>query len=135
MPGIRSFVSVSLTIAVLLASGCAAVNRKANEIAFNRRAAQSTVYAQLPPEQQERLARGVVAPGDSREMVRLALGEPDRVERTDYGERWIYEAYLHGGTSVTPETGPSGHHERGKATLVSAIAFRDGIAGAIIQRN
>lgn len=55
------------------------------------------LFAQLTPEQQETIRRGQVAIGFNAEMVRLALGEPDRYSiRTDAdgtSEIWSYITY------------------------------------------
>jgi hypothetical protein len=54
-------------------------------------------FAQLAPEQQEMIRRGEVAVGFNAEMVRLALGEPDRYTvRTNQdgsSEVWHYVTY------------------------------------------
>lgn len=54
-------------------------------------------FAQLAPDQQEMIRRGQVAVGFTAEMVRLALGEPDRYStRTDAdgtSEIWSYVTY------------------------------------------
>src|SRR5687768_13634383 len=55
------------------------------------------LFAQLAPEQQDLIRRGQVAVGFNAEMVRLALGEPDRyTTRTDQdgmSEVWHYVTY------------------------------------------
>jgi hypothetical protein len=55
------------------------------------------LFVQLPPEQQEMIRRGQVAVGFNAEMVRLALGEPDRyTTRTNQdgmSEIWHYVTY------------------------------------------
>src|SRR5688500_10068806 len=55
------------------------------------------LFAQLTPEQQDLIRRGQVAVGFNAEMVRLALGEPDRyTTRTDQdgmSEVWHYVTY------------------------------------------
>ncbi|MEY4939366.1 MAG: hypothetical protein RIQ93_1101 [Verrucomicrobiota bacterium] len=53
------------------------------------------LFARLTPEQQAMVRRGNVAVGFSPEMVRLALGQPDRIqERTDVRNRevWNYNS-------------------------------------------
>lgn len=54
-------------------------------------------FATLAPEQQELIREGKVTIGFTPEMVRLALGDPDRVwKRTDadgVGEVWSYTDY------------------------------------------
>jgi len=55
------------------------------------------LFAQLAPEQQQMIRRGEVDVGFTAEMVRLALGEPDRfTTRTDQdgmSEVWHYVTY------------------------------------------
>lgn len=54
------------------------------------------LFAQLDPVEQDAVRRGEVAVGFTSDMVRLALGEPDRVEtRTDIAgsEIWNYTTY------------------------------------------
>lgn len=116
------------------AGGCAAITHTADAMAFNHRSAHSLFYAQLAPETQSRLARGEVALGDTPEMVQLARGAPDRIERTERGERWIYEAYLNGGETVMPEFGPP-NYRPGRPTLIQAIAFREGKVVGVVQRK
>jgi hypothetical protein len=115
--------------------GCGSVRQRLDRVAFDHRAAQSATFAALTPQQQDRLARGKVAPGDTRDMVWLALGEPDRVERIEHGERWMYEAYLNGGSAVTEATGPAGEFRLGKPTLITAVAFREGVVSGVMQRH
>jgi hypothetical protein len=54
-------------------------------------------YARLTPEQQQLIKDGKVAIGFDKEMVKLALGDPDRIrERTDANgtsEVWSYVTY------------------------------------------
>jgi hypothetical protein len=123
-----------LVLGGMLLGGCAAVTRTADAVAFQHRAARSPDYAQLAPETQARLAHGEVRFGDTPEMVRLARGAPDRVERTERGERWIYEAYLRGGESSASDLGPPNYHA-GQPTLIRAIAFRGGAVVGIVERQ
>lgn len=55
------------------------------------------LFAQLSPEQQDLIRRGQVAVGFNAEMVRLALGEPDRyttrTTQDGMSEVWHYVTY------------------------------------------
>jgi outer membrane protein assembly factor BamE (lipoprotein component of BamABCDE complex) len=55
------------------------------------------IFAQLSPGDQELIRQGKVAVGFTKEMVKLALGEPDRVytrtDATGSGETWSYTTY------------------------------------------
>lgn len=52
------------------------------------------IYEAMEPEEQLRIRRGEVRAGDSRQVVEMALGKPDRVSRvsTEEGEQevWLY---------------------------------------------
>jgi hypothetical protein len=62
-----------------------------------RIAKQPEVFNRLTPEQQQMIREGRVGVGFDMEMVKLALGDPDRVrERTDASGRsevWTYVTY------------------------------------------
>lgn len=59
--------------------------------------AQPALFASLAPSDQEKIKSGQVAVGFSQEMVKLALGDPDRIwVRTDASgtnEVWSYTTY------------------------------------------
>ncbi len=59
-----------------------------------RAQADSALFTSYPPEVQERLLAGTVEPGDDKDMVRFALGEPDRTRTRVTGQShetvWIY---------------------------------------------
>ncbi len=63
----------------------------------SRIAKQPEVFSRLTPEQQQMIREGRVGIGFDKEMVRLALGDPDRVrERIDASGRseiWYYITY------------------------------------------
>jgi hypothetical protein len=63
----------------------------------SRIAQQPDLFNRLTPEQQQMIRDGRIAIGFDRDMVKLALGEPDRVrERTDangQSEVWLYITY------------------------------------------
>ncbi|MBO4691803.1 MAG: hypothetical protein J5604_03395 [Bacteroidales bacterium] len=37
--------------------------------------------------------KGKIQKGMSKELVKVAYGEPSRVKKADYGEQWIYNSY------------------------------------------
>lgn len=77
------------TLGVLLQSGCATPDTRIRQ--------NPELFAQLSPEQQEMIRRGQVGVGFSAEMVRLALGEPDRLTTRSnadgMSEVWHYVTY------------------------------------------
>ena len=79
----------AILTAVALLAGCATPQTR---IADNR-----ALYDTLSAESQTLIQEGRVAVGFTPEMVKLALGEPDRVySRTDVGgksESWAYTSY------------------------------------------
>ena len=81
--------NLGILATIALLAGCATPQTR---IAENR-----TLYDSLPAESQELIQEGRVAVGFSPDMVRLALGEPDRVySRTDNSgksESWAYTSY------------------------------------------
>ena len=80
---------LSLAVAIGFFSGCTTPETRIRQ--------NPELFASLPSEQQEMIRRGQVAVGFSAEMVRLALGEPDRFStRTDQdgaSEVWHYITY------------------------------------------
>lgn len=86
---LRAALLATLAAALFLAAGC---STPASRIRKN-----PELFAQLSPDQQEMIRRGQVAIGFNAEMVRLALGEPDRLTtRTDQdstSEIWSYITY------------------------------------------
>ena len=78
-----------IAIALVLLAGCTTPQTR---IAANR-----ALYDSLPAKDQALIQEGRIAVGFTPEMVKLALGEPDRVyTRTDSkgtSERWAYTAY------------------------------------------
>jgi hypothetical protein len=76
-------------IALVLLAGCTTPETR---IAANR-----TLYDSLPAKDQTLIQEGRIAVGFTPDMVKLALGEPDRVyTRTDKSgtsESWAYTAY------------------------------------------
>ncbi|MCX7591755.1 MAG: hypothetical protein N2255_09020 [Kiritimatiellae bacterium] len=78
---------VPVEIVALLLAGC--VSTPAQRIACN-----PELFASFPPEVQEQIRKGQIAIGFDRDMVRIALGQPDRVyeRRTETGivEVWSY---------------------------------------------
>lgn len=78
-----------LVASVLLVAGCATPERR---ISRNPEA-----FAKLTPEEQQMIREGKVGIGFTAEMVKLALGEPDRTyTRTDEAGTsllWVYATY------------------------------------------
>lgn len=73
-------------VAVAVLAGCSTPQSRAQR--------NPELLASLPPEVQERVQRGEIDIGDSQEVVRVALGKPDRryTELTEAGrtEVWAY---------------------------------------------
>lgn len=82
-------VSVAAIAAALALSGCDTFASRAHE--------KAAVYQSLPPATQQRLHRGQISVGDSKDMVYIALGYPDEVRQmaTAQGVQtvWIYRTY------------------------------------------
>src|SRR4051812_43568570 len=89
MKTLRALLLATTAAAIAFSLGC---STPATRIRKN-----PELFAQLAPEQQEMIRRGQVAIGFNAEMVRLALGEPDRLTtRTDQdgtSEIWHYVTY------------------------------------------
>lgn len=87
MKTILSVVFVAAGLAVL--AGCSTPQSRINQ--------NPAVFARLTPDQQQLIKEGKVALGFDAAMVKLALGDPDRVhERTDAtgtSEVWSYVTY------------------------------------------
>lgn len=83
------FSSVVLACGLILLAGCATPESRISK--------NPEVFARLTPEQQQLIKDGKVAIGFDMPMVKLALGDPDRVRtRTDaHGESeiWSYVTY------------------------------------------
>ena len=84
----RTYHIASLLIAACVAiSGCSSID--------NRIQKNSDVFSSLTATDQKRLRDGLIAVGDTTDMVSIALGEPDRrmVLRSASGDRiqWIYD--------------------------------------------
>jgi hypothetical protein len=83
-----------LSVIVLAAGLAALAGCSTPESLIN---ANPAVFARLTPEQQQLIKEGKVAIGFDQAMVKLALGDPDRVrERTDANgtsEIWSYVTY------------------------------------------
>ena len=76
-------------VALVLAVGCATPDTRIRQ--------NPELFAQLTPAEQQLIREGKVALGFTPEMVKLALGDPDRVYlRTDASgtsESWSYTSY------------------------------------------
>jgi hypothetical protein len=85
------FASVFLIAAGVLLGGCSTPQ--------TRIAHDPTAYAQLSPDQQNLVRTGRISVGMSRDAVRLALGQPDRitlrVRRDHRFEVWHYIEYIY----------------------------------------
>ena len=83
------FPLLSLLAGLLFVAGCSTPD--------SRIAKQPELFSRLTPEQQQMIREGRVGVGFDMEMVKLALGDPDRVrERTDANGRseiWSYVSY------------------------------------------
>ena len=83
------FPLLSLLAGLLFVAGCSTPD--------SRIAKQPELFNRLTPEQQQMIREGRVGVGFDMEMVKLALGDPDRVrERTDANGRseiWSYVSY------------------------------------------
>lgn len=79
----------ALAAGLVLLAGCSTPQSRINE--------NPAIFARLTPEQQQAIKEGKVALGFDAPMVRLALGDPDRIhERTDasgMSEVWSYVTY------------------------------------------
>ena len=87
MKTLRSALFFIAGLAVL--AGCSSLQTRIND--------NPAVFSRLTPEQQQLIKEGKVAIGFDTAMVKLALGDPDRVrERTDANgtsEIWSYVTY------------------------------------------
>lgn len=83
---------VAITLAAVLLAGCSTVDSRIKE--------HADLFASLPADAQDRLRRGGVEVGDSKDMVYIALGRPHRVHRfrDETGVRdevWAYLGYYY----------------------------------------
>ncbi|MFO7937426.1 MAG: hypothetical protein R6V06_07460 [Kiritimatiellia bacterium] len=87
----NKFFYISLTAAVLLA-GCL-TNR---QLIAERIQEKQSFFSSLPPAKQERLRKGEIQTGDSRDAVWIVYGDPDRkftrVSGSSTNEIWSYSA-------------------------------------------
>lgn len=86
---LKKFLFSSLTAFLVFSSGCSTTESRIRQ--------NPELFSQLSAEQQELIRRGQVAVGFNAEMVRLALGEPDRFttrkDQDGMGEVWHYVTY------------------------------------------
>lgn len=89
MKSLKALLLATVAASLVVLSGCSTPESRIRK--------NPELFAQLTPEQQDMIRRGQVAVGFSAEMVRLALGEPDRyTTRTDQdgtSEVWHYVTY------------------------------------------
>ncbi len=80
----------TIAASALFAAGCASTPE-------TRIARHAALFARFPPDIQQKIRAGQVEPGYTEDMVRLALGRPDRVitRLTTEGEStlWVYKRY------------------------------------------
>jgi hypothetical protein len=85
----RFFLSMATALLALFASSCSTPEARIRQ--------NPELFAQLAPADQDLIRKGQVAVGFTGEMVRLALGEPDRLttRQTENGtsEVWHYVTY------------------------------------------
>ena len=86
---VKSLIWLIVVGTAILSFGCSTPASRINR--------NPELFAQMPPEQQDLIRRGQVAVGFTSEMVRLALGEPDRyttrTSQEGVGEVWHYVTY------------------------------------------
>lgn len=117
--------TILLLLLAALAAGCSTIE--------SRIRANQDVFDALPPEAQERVRQGRIEIGDTLDVVRIALGDPDetRTRTTAAGTNvvWVYNRYFtryHGTATV-------GYHRRlavdnaGKVTGVYYVPVREEI--------
>jgi len=89
MKTVRILLLAAAAAAVAFLGGCATPESRIRR--------NPELFARLSPQQQDLIQHGQIAPGFNAEMVRLALGEPDRyTTRTDHdgaSEIWHYVTY------------------------------------------
>ncbi len=85
----KTFLSFFVLVAGLVLTGCSTPQSRINQ--------NPAVFGRLTPEQQLLIKEGKVSLGFDTAMVKLALGDPDRIhERTDASgtsEVWSYVTY------------------------------------------
>ncbi len=83
----------------------------------------AAAYASLDPKTQDRLRHGVIAVGDTEDMVTLALGSPDLISEKRGRDQWTYLAYdLNEGTyPIGAGRGIPGHPEPTKHLYMRVI--------------
>ena len=80
----------------------------------SRIAQRREVFDLLPPEAQQRLREGVIAVGDTRDMVYIALGAPDRIHTRTTEEGLVEEVWAYTGTYYRTATyWPHHRHHHG----------------------
>ena len=93
----RYLLLLGCLLGLVLAAGCSTPQTRIRQ--------NPELFNSLAPSDQELIKQGKVAVGFTPEMVKLAVGEPDRVyTRTDAkgkNESWVYTSYTsRGGTMV-----------------------------------
>ena len=143
------FASAAVLLCSLGLTGCDTFKSRARE--------KSEVFNELPARTQQRLERGKISPGDTQDMVYIALGNPDEKREVTTGEgsndTWIYRTYWeqYEGTAwvgwhrVIVATGRGGYaiyHEpitqdvyRTRVDEVIRVSFNRGAVASVEQRR
>lgn len=146
---LRSLFPLALAaVALSLFAGCNTFDSRAKE--------KSATYDALPAGTQKRLERGHIKPGDTQDMVYIALGSPDekrQVSTTDgTNETWVYRTYWeqYEGSEwvgfhrviVPTAQGYAIFHEpitrdvySQRADEVIRVSFKAGVVASVEQRN
>jgi hypothetical protein len=78
-----------ISLALVAFAGCSTIEKRIEE--------KSSVFASLDPQTQGRLQQGIVAVGDTTDMVYIALGRPDEIREKTTADSdlsaWIYNNY------------------------------------------
>lgn len=93
----RTHPKTTLRFATLAALALGAIGLAGCDTFAHRARQRSATFESLTPQDQQRLQRGAINPGDNQDMVYIALGQPD--ERRDVltadGNQsvWVYRTY------------------------------------------
>jgi hypothetical protein len=139
----NSILRVLIASLVLIAAGCASTPAQ--------RVAGSSAFDTYPSAVQEKILNGEVDVGFTEEMVRLALGNPDRVSRRETSagdsEVWSYEERKPRFSLGFGVSGGGGHTHTGAGVMVGSggrdwsdgaktrVIFREGKVTAIETRQ
>ena len=111
-----------LAAVCMLGSGC--VSTPASRIKAN-----PSLFASFPPQVQEQVRKGAVAVGFTEDMVRMALGDPDRVIlRTTAALQtkiWVYTDVRYSSRMEPIEAGYWYHDRAGRLRRATDLGWRD----------